>query len=97
MQLNQKEITEKLKSLQGWQLNKDTKVIFKKYKFNNFKNAFLWMANIAEEAENLNHHPEWKNVYNTVEVVLTTHDVSGLSDKDFTLALLMDREFTKFL
>ena len=55
------------------------------------------MANIAEEAENLNHHPEWKNVYHTVEVVLTTHDVSGLSDKDFTLALLMDREFTKFL
>ena len=55
------------------------------------------MTYISEEAERLNHHPEWKNVYNTVEIILTTHDVSGLSNKDFLLANFMDKEFQKFL
>ena len=55
------------------------------------------MTYLSEEAERLNHHPEWRNVYNTVDVLLTTHDVSGLSTKDFDLALLMDIEFKKFI
>ena len=97
MKLNKKDIEDKLLSLEDWQFNSENQFIFKKYKFNNFKSAFLWMTYISEEAEKLNHHPEWKNIYNTVEVVLTTHDILGLSNKDFILALFMDKEFKKFL
>ncbi|MAW58096.1 MAG: 4a-hydroxytetrahydrobiopterin dehydratase [Alphaproteobacteria bacterium] len=97
MKLNQKQIEHKFKDLEGWILNKNIQLISKSYKFNDFKEAFLWMTYISEEAERLNHHPEWKNVYNTVEIILTTHDVSGLSNKDFLLANFMDKEFQKFL
>ena len=97
MKLNQKQIDNKFKDLEGWILNKNIQLISKSYKFNDFKEAFLWMTYISEEAERLNHHPEWKNVYNTVEIILTTHDVSGLSNKDFLLANFMDKEFQKFL
>ena len=97
MKLNQKQIEHKFKDLEGWILNKNIQLISKLYKFNDFKEAFLWMTYISEEAERLNHHPEWKNVYNTVEIILTTHDVSGLSNKDFLLANFMDKEFQKFL
>ena len=97
MKLEQKDIENKLLSLEDWKFNRETQIIFKKYTFNNFKSAFLWMTYISEEAEKLNHHPEWKNIYNTVEVVLTTHDILGLSNKDFILALFMDKEFKKFL
>ena len=97
MKLNQKQIENKFKDLEGWILNKNIQVISKSYKFNDFKEAFLWMTYISEEAERVNHHPEWKNVYNTVEIILTTHDVSGLSNKDFLLANFMDKEFQKFL
>ena len=97
MKLNQKQIEHKFKDLEGWILNKNIQLISKSYKFNDFKEAFLWMTYISEEAERLDHHPEWKNVYNTVEIILTTHDVSGLSNKDFLLANFMDKEFQKFL
>lgn len=97
MKLNKKEVQIKSKNLEGWALKDDTQVIFKIFKFKNFKEAFLWMTSISEEAERLDHHPEWKNIYNTVDVVLTTHDVLGLSDKDFQLAEFMDKEFKKFL
>ena len=97
MKLNQKQIEHKFKDLEGWILNKNIQLISKSYKFNDFKEAFLRMTYISEEAERLNHHPEWKNVYNTVEIILTTHDVSGLSNKDFLLANFMDKEFQKFL
>jgi len=97
MKLDQKEVEIKIKDLDGWILDKETQAIKKTYKFQNFKKAFLWMTYLSEEAERLNHHPEWRNVYNTVDVLLTTHDVSGLSTKDFDLALLMDIEFKKFI
>ena len=97
MKLNQKQIEHKFKDLEGWILNKNIQLISKSYKFNDFKDAFLWMTYISEEAERLDHHPEWKNVYNTVDIILTTHDVSGLSNKDFLLANFMDKEFQKFL
>ena len=96
MKLNQKEVQNKFKNLEGWIFNKSTQSISKTYKFNDFKEAFLWMIYISEEAERLNHHPEWKNVYNTVDIILTTHDVSGLSNKDFLLAHFMDKEFQIF-
>jgi 4a-hydroxytetrahydrobiopterin dehydratase len=67
-----------------WQIKSDKLV--KTFKFKNFIRAFGWMSQIAMCAEKLNHHPEWFNVYNKVEVELTTHDVKGISHLDFDLA-----------
>ena len=53
------------------------------------------MTSISIEAEKLNHHPEWANVYNKIEIKLSTHDVLGLSKKDFLMAIYMDQEFMK--
>ncbi|EED31756.1 4a-hydroxytetrahydrobiopterin dehydratase [gamma proteobacterium NOR5-3] len=62
----------------------------KTYKFRDFVEAFGWMTSVAIVAEKLNHHPEWFNVYRTVDVTLTTHDTGGLSDLDLRLAERMD-------
>ncbi|AXR06916.1 4a-hydroxytetrahydrobiopterin dehydratase [Salinimonas sediminis] len=63
----------------------------KTFTFKSFIRAFGWMSQIAIWAEKLNHHPQWYNVYNKVEVTLTTHDVNGLSERDFSLAEKMDK------
>lgn len=62
----------------------------KSFKFNNFVNAFDFMTKVAALAESLNHHPEWSNVYNNVEINLTTHEANGISQRDFDLALLIE-------
>lgn len=62
----------------------------KTFKFESFISAFGWMTKIAVWAEKLNHHPEWFNLYNKVEVRLTTHDVEGISELDFNLAEKME-------
>jgi 4a-hydroxytetrahydrobiopterin dehydratase len=74
----------------GWYYLSDRDAITKKFIFLNFVEAFGWMCKAAIEAEKLNHHPEWSNIYKTVEVTLTTHDVDGLSDLDITLAAKLD-------
>ena len=74
----------------GWALVKDRDAIRKTYVFGDFIDAFGWMARVAIWAEKWNHHPEWSNVYKTVDVVLTTHDVDGLSPLDVKLARKMD-------
>ena len=74
----------------GWLYNEESDSIKKTYKFLNFVDAFGWMCKAALEAEKLNHHPEWSNVYNTVVVALTTHDVNGLSTLDLELATKFD-------
>ena len=75
----------------GWSLEADRDAITKNYKFKNFIEAFGWMTQAAMWAETLNHHPEWRNVYNRVTVTLTTHDADGLTDLDIALASRMDR------
>lgn len=72
-----------------WQISDQSKLI-KTFKFKSFIRAFGWMSQIAIWAEKLNHHPEWFNVYNKVDVELTTHDVGGISELDFKLAKKMD-------
>ncbi|WOJ92227.1 4a-hydroxytetrahydrobiopterin dehydratase [Congregibacter variabilis] len=62
----------------------------KTYKFRDFVEAFGWMTSVALVAEKLNHHPEWFNVYRTVDVTLTTHDIGGLSELDLSLAERLD-------
>jgi 4a-hydroxytetrahydrobiopterin dehydratase len=74
----------------GWTLDAERDALRKLFKFENFVEAFGWMTRAAIWAEKWNHHPEWSNVYNRVEVVLTTHDVGGISALDAKLARKMD-------
>jgi 4a-hydroxytetrahydrobiopterin dehydratase len=77
-------------SLPGWSLRADGAAITRTYTFADFVAAFGFMTRAAIHAEKADHHPEWFNVYNRVEVTLTTHDVSGLSGRDLALARVMD-------
>ncbi|MCH8551535.1 MAG: 4a-hydroxytetrahydrobiopterin dehydratase [Natronospirillum sp.] len=88
------EISAELKTLnqdlaEPWQLEDDK--LTKTFKFRNFIEAFGFMTKAAIWAEKHRHHPEWFNVYNTVKVQLTTHDVDGISEKDFALAQKMEK------
>lgn len=80
-----------LASLPGWTELMDRDAIFKKFVFKDFNQAFGFMTRAALVAEKLDHHPEWLNVYKTVEVTLSTHDAGGLTEKDVTLAKAMDK------
>jgi len=80
-----------LKKVDGWVAGTGERDIIKKtFKFSDFKTAWGFMSSVALKAEAMDHHPEWFNVYNKVEVTLTTHDVDGVSDKDVELATFMD-------
>ncbi len=74
----------------GWAEVEGRDAIHKRFVFRNFTQAFGWMTQVAIVAEKMDHHPEWSNVYKTVEVMLATHDVDGLSDLDVKLANRMD-------
>lgn len=74
----------------GWKMVEDRDAIKKTFKFKNFIDAFGFMTRAALWAEKWNHHPEWFNVYNSVDVTLSTHDVDGLSELDLKLARKMD-------
>jgi 4a-hydroxytetrahydrobiopterin dehydratase len=75
----------------GWELAGDGRGIAKSFRFKDFSAAFGWMARVALAAEKADHHPEWKNVYRTVEVVLSTHSAGGITALDIELAAAMDR------
>lgn len=77
--------------LSGWTETPGRDAITKAYKFTDFNAAFAFMTRIALKAEKMDHHPEWSNVYNKVEVTLTTHDAGGVTDKDVALATFMDQ------
>ncbi len=80
-----------LDQLEGWrQADGSRDAIAKTFRFPSFVSAFAWMTHVALEAEKLDHHPEWSNVYNRVEVVLTTHDAGGVTAFDVALARIMD-------
>ena len=66
------------------------KAIYRKFVFKDFVQAFGFMATVATEAEAMNHHPDWKNSYNTVEIWLTTHSADKVTEKDYTLAKKID-------
>ena len=79
-----------LEKLDGWTLSDDGNAISKGFKFKDFGKAFAFMAEMAIVAEKMNHHPEWSNVYNKVDVRLTTHDSGGVTELDLALAEAMD-------
>lgn len=77
--------------LEGWALVQEGKAIQKEFRFTNFNAAMGFMMRAGLKAEQLDHHPEWFNVYNRVDVTLTTHDVQGLTILDAQLAVAMDK------
>lgn len=79
-----------LKSLSGWSDDAKRDAIVKTFVFKDFVEAFGFMSQAALVAERMDHHPEWSNVYKTVNVLLTTHDADGVTAKDITLAKAMD-------
>lgn len=79
-----------LAQLQGWSAAPSKDAIQKTYRFADFNAAFGFMTRVAIEADKRDHHPEWFNVYDRVEVTLTTHDCDGVSERDVGLARFMD-------
>ena len=88
--LNPAERAKALSELAGWSELSGRDAIAKSFKFKTFNEAFGFMARVALEAEKLDHHPEWTNVYNKVDVVLSTHSAGGLTELDVKLARKMD-------
>jgi 4a-hydroxytetrahydrobiopterin dehydratase len=80
-----------LAKLNGWSDVSGRDAITKKFTFKNFNEAFGFMSRAALVAEKMDHHPEWSNVYKTVDVTLSTHDAGGLTDLDIKLAEAMDK------
>ncbi|KAM7323017.1 hypothetical protein ACRRTK_018522 [Alexandromys fortis] len=74
----------------GWSELSDRDAIYKEFIFKNFNQAFGFMSRVALQAEKMNHHPEWFNVYNKVQITLTSHDCGGLSKRDVKLARFID-------
>ena len=82
--LTEDEIYKRLEDLQDWEFKDEA--IHTTFEFENFKEAFSVMVRIAFEAEAQEHHPEWFNVYNRLQISLSTHDAGGVTEKDFKLA-----------
>ncbi len=79
-----------LARLSGWRAADGRDAIAKSFRFADFNAAWGWMTRVALKADAMDHHPEWSNVYNRVEVLLATHDADGVTEKDVALALFMD-------
>ena len=82
---------EALKRLPAWQEIAGRDAIHRAFKFSDFSQAFAFMTRVALLAEKMDHHPEWFNVYNRVEITLSTHDAGGLSARDIELAQRIDK------
>lgn len=89
--LDRQAVNEALDALEGWAIAEDGLSIQRRFTFRNFSEAFAFMTRSALAAEKLDHHPEWTNVYKTVDVRLSTHDVGGLTGLDIELARRMNR------
>jgi 4a-hydroxytetrahydrobiopterin dehydratase len=85
------QINARLVGAKGWILSSDRLAIAKNFHFTDFNEAFGFMTRVALAAEKADHHPEWSNVYNKVEIRLTTHDAGGLTAKDFDLAAEIEK------
>jgi len=79
-----------IKQLNSWAEVEDRDAIRKTFHFGSFREAWAFMTEVALIAEKMDHHPEWFNVYNRVEIILATHDVEGVSERDIVLARAID-------
>ncbi len=91
--LDAKRVSESLAMLPHWRHDAARGAINRKFQFRDFQQAFAFMTQIALHAEKNDHHPEWSNVYNRVEMTLTTHDAGGLTEKDIALAQFADEAY----
>lgn len=89
--LPESEITAALAALPGWNRVPGRSAIIKEFRFADFREAFGFMTRVALLAEKMDHHPEWFNVWNRVEITLSTHDAGGLSARDMKLAAAIDK------
>jgi len=88
--LTSEERATQLSQLNGWQAVTGRDAIHRQFKFADFNEAFGFMTRVAIKAQEMNHHPEWFNVYNTVDVTLTTHDAQGVTERDIALARFIE-------
>lgn len=86
--LDEKDIQKALEKLQGWEYRDNA--LATTFEFGNFKEAFTVMTRIAFECEAQEHHPDWTNVYNQLEIRLSTHDAGGVTEKDIRLATTIE-------
>jgi 4a-hydroxytetrahydrobiopterin dehydratase len=85
------DLTAQLETLDGWQtIQGNLSSLHKEWTFSSFREAGAFMSYVAEEADQLNHHPDWQNTYNHVRITLTTHDAGGLTQRDIDLARAID-------
>uniref|UniRef100_A0A182RMW7 4a-hydroxytetrahydrobiopterin dehydratase n=1 Tax=Anopheles funestus TaxID=62324 RepID=A0A182RMW7_ANOFN len=96
VKLTEEQRTEQLKPLfaSGWTMVEGRDALYKEFLFGDFNEAFGFMTRVALKADKMDHHPEWFNVYNKVQVTLATHDCSGLSERDVKLAQFLDKVAT---
>ncbi len=92
--LTPEELNGAIAELEGWSKADGRDAIRKTFKFKDFDRAFAFMTAVAAKAEDMDHHPEWFNVYATVEVTLATHDAGGVTELDIELARFMDEAAT---
>lgn len=89
-QIHDEVLSTMMKEIECWRLNESRRAITREFSFDDFSQAFAFMTQLALFAEKYNHHPEWSNVYNRVEITLTTHDAGGLTKQDFDFASYSD-------
>ena len=93
-----KDYKQKFNEINGWEKTSDGREAYcKLFKFSDFKQAFSFMTSIALKAEQINHHPEWENVYNKVKITLTTHDKGGITELDYDMALFAESSFKNYI
>ena len=91
------DIRNKFQEVGGWEKVSDGRDAYTKlFKFSDFKQAFSFMTSIAMKAEQINHHPEWENVYNKVKITLTTHDIGGVWKLDYEMAIFAENCFKNY-
>lgn len=91
--LSQQEIELEIGKIQGWKVANGK--LNRTFEFENFVQAFGFMTQVAIQAEKMNHHPEWFNVYNKIEINLVTHDINGISNYDIKLAETINHLYSK--
>ena len=88
-------VRERAAELSEWRYDELTGAITRKFTFGDFTQAFAFMTEVALAAEKRDHHPDWSNAYNRVEITWTTHDAGGLTDRDIALARICDAAFDR--
>lgn len=89
--LSPETLAQEIATLSGWGHVPDRAAIQKIFKFKDFTQAWCFMNKVAALAEGMDHHPEWRNVYNSVDIVLTTHDAGGITERDIALARAIEQ------